>query len=706
MSLDLAPWTQDSDAHGMEPLFAEIIRDNPFLSSAVNGPTEGSIDVGTVHQQPFCELVEAAEEVQRLRTHAGQVVWGEAGIGKSHLLTRLCRWGEEDGRAAVIFLHNIQPSPEYLPQYVLKCVVQRLLRGRAQGLHGTPLYWLVTTAIQQALREFPQAVAVGGCHGQLAAHAEETLAGKPPVAPSPGKPPVAPGAVAPGAREARAAYLQLVDRLVQENPSAGIDARTIYHVLFWFFLGAYREHYRDGNDWAARLAVRWLSGDVLEREEAEELSLRVSDDPENPATLPGKQAVESVLIALAELASLSGQPFILCFDQVDNLEAEQVRALTQFLHPLIDHGRNLLVIMSGVQSKLLQFVKEGVILRAAWERIALDERGIRLGRIPLDQARQILKARLDDFRTPLDGIPAARPPFQEDDLFPLGSGWFQSRTAELLDCRPRDVIHWARDRWRDQQRRIRDLGGSAWLAQWTAHDGPFAAGGNLPAELPADELARQIDDQTARKIGEEIVRRKMSPETLPADAANLAGLVEGLLRQCLRDDATYAIRRIERGRPEKAGRLPRYHLLLYGPERSGGSEFRLGLMFLATENRTSTAAALRRMVDDPQPPDRVFLICDQRQPLVFGEKGREYFDRLANRTPERFECLELSFDEYAELDALQAVIGDARSGDLEVDLPGGMARRVQESEAILSHHRQDRYRRHRLLGLLLAAMKE
>jgi hypothetical protein len=559
-------------------------------------------------------------------------------------------------------------------------------------------------------------MAPDGCHGQLAARVEETLAGKPPMAPDgchgqlaarveetlAGKPPVA-----PGAREARAAYLQLVDRLVQENPNAGVDTRTIYHVLFWFFLGAYRERYRDGNDWAARLAIRWLSGDVLEREEAEELSLRVSDDPEKPATLLGKQAAESVLIALAELALFSGQPFILCFDQVDNLEAEQVTSLTQFLHPLIDHGRNLLVIMSGVQSKLLQFVKDGVILRAAWERIAQDERGIRLGRIPIEQARQILKARLDDFRAALAEIPTARAPFQEDDLFPLGSGWFESRTAELLDCRPRDIIHWARDRWRDQQRRIRDLGGSAWLAQWTAHDGPFAAaGGSLPAEIPADELARQIDDQTARKIGEEMIRRKISPETLPADAANLAGLVEGLLRQCLRDDATYSIRRIERGQPEKAGRLPRYHLLLYGPEKSGGAEFRLGLMFLATENRTSTAAALRRMADDPQPPDRVFLICDQRQPLVLGEKGREYFDRLANRAPERFECLELSFDEYAELDALQAVIGDARSGDLEVDLPGGLARRVQESEAILSHHRQDRYRRHRLLGLLLAAMKE
>ena len=319
--------------------------------------------MGTVHQQPFCELVEAAEEVQSLADPRRTGRLGRSGDRQEPSPDPSCRWGEEDGRAAVIFLHNIQPSPEYLPQYVLKCVVQRLLRGRCAGIARHTALLVVTTAIQQALREFPQAVAVGGCHGQLAAHAEETLAGKPPVAPSPGKPPVAPGAVrarVPG-RQGRPISNWSIG-WCKRTPYAGIDARTIYHVLFWFFLGAYREHYRDGNYWAARLAVRWLSGDVLEREEAEELSLRVSDDPENPATLPGKQAVESVLIALAELASLSGQPFILCFDQVDNLEAEQVRALTQFLHPLIDHGRNLLVIMSGVQSKLLQFVKEGVIL--------------------------------------------------------------------------------------------------------------------------------------------------------------------------------------------------------------------------------------------------------------------------------------------------------------------------------------------------------
>ena len=111
--------------------------------------------------------------------------------------------------------------------------------------------------------------------------------------------------------------------------------------------------------------------------------------------------------------------------------------------------------------------------------------------------------------------------------------------------------------------------------------------------------------------------------------------------------------------PEKAGRLPRYHLLLYGPERSGGSAAPpLGLMFLATENRTSTAAACRRMRRSPAAGPRFSDPATRRQPLVFGEKGREYFDRLANRTPERFERLELSFDEYAELDALQAVIGD------------------------------------------------
>jgi hypothetical protein len=63
--------------------------------------------------------------------------------------------------------------------------------------------------------------------------------------------------------------------------------------------------------------------------------------------------------------------------------------------------------------------------------------------------------------------------------------------------------------------------------------------------------------------------------------------------------------------------------------------------------------------------------------------------------------VELTYEQYAELDALSAVAGEARSGDLEVELPGGQLRPVTEREVIASHQRRGRYAAHPLLRQLL-----
>jgi hypothetical protein len=558
-------------------------------------------------------------------------------------------------------LLNLQPPPEHLPRYILKCVIQRLVRGQAEAFHGTPLYWLVTRAVREGLRQ-------SGLDTPIPA------------------------------REARAAYLKLVNSLVSGHPGAGPDARMIYHVLFHFFLGAHRGRYLDGNETTADLAIRWLQGDELDHDEARELELRCGDDKEHPVALPGTQAVESVLVALAELAWLGGQPLVLAFDQVDNLQDAQIASLAQFLHPLIDHARNLFVVVSGVQSRLLHFLEHGVILRAAWERIAQDERGIRIGRIRKEQARQLLEARLEKFVEPFVTVPGVKTLLHEDGLFPLGRAWFEQRTGEAVDFRPRDVINWARDRWREIQRRIGALGGPAWLAGWPDPCPEGAHAVVLPTE---NELARRIDEQTARRLGQQIQRRQREPESLPADAANLAGLVETLLRQCLDPALGYRLRQIERPAPVRAGRLPVYDLVLTSQADQEGTTLRTAVVFLVTANRTSAAAALRRIVDDEPPPQRVVLVCDARRPLDLGPKGQEYLAILQARGPQQFQVVHLSFPQYAELDALQAVVGDARTGDLEVDLTGGHVRRVSEAEAVASHHRNDRYRSNSLLSLLL-----
>jgi hypothetical protein len=113
--------------------------------------------------------------------------------------------------------------------------------------------------------------------------------------------------------------------------------------------------------------------------------------------------------------------------------------------------------------------------------------------------------------------------------------------------------------------------------------------------------------------------------------------------------------------------------------------------FAIAANGNSATASLRRLAEDPDRPERVVLVTDRRQPLPLGPRGREYLNELEQRGPARFRQVDLSFAEYAALDALQAVVGLARTGDLEVAYPSGQRRTVSAAEVIASHHRRQRY---------------
>jgi hypothetical protein len=648
-------------ASGVDEFLDRFRFAKPFFANRVTDPTGGELDVPTIHDRQFHALVEYAEQAQRDRCGIGVVVWGEPGIGKSHLLARLCRWADQDQQACYVFLHNIQASPERLPRYVLKCVISRLASGRVAGLWGSKLYWLVTRMIKEALQRWP------------------------------------PRGALPTAIEARDAYLRLAEERIAANHNAGADSRRVYEVLFRLFLAAYDRRRLGGDERPAQLALRWLSGDELDAAEAADIGLGASPGSDDLDSLPDEQSIESVLVALAEHAAISGQTLMLCFDQVDNLTDDQIRALTQFLHPLIENTRNLLVITSGVQHKLFDFQQRQMILSAAWERIAQDE--LRLERISLEQARQLLELRLERFLEPFVTLPEVKRQLQDDGLFPLGRAWLAERFAGLMELRPRDVINWARDRWEHQRQDAAQLGGRAWLEQWSG--GPAAGTSPEVAEIAGEELERRIDEKVAAKIQEQITRRKLEPEDLPPDSANLCGLVARLLQQALAGQPDGPEQRVVRRLSGSAGRPATYHLIVHRSDRSQAGPT-IGLTFLATGSATSTTATLRRLVNDTSPPTCVLLVTDERRPLSLGERGREHLKTLQARGPERFCQVELKLSEYAELDALEAVIGDARSGDLEIDLPGGRAQPVGEEEVVHSHRRRSRYRQHRLLNFLLA----
>ena len=71
---------------------------------------------------------------------------------------------------------------------------------------------------------------------------------------------------------------------------------------------------------------------------------------------------------------------------------------------------------------------------------------------------------------------------------------------------------------------------------------------------------------------------------------------------------------------------------------------------------------------------------------------------------ERFQEVALSFAEYAHLDALQAVVWLARSGDLEMELLPGQLQPLSELDVLASYQRHGRYRTAAVLRELLGAV--
>ena len=575
------------------------------------------------------------------------------GVGKSHLLSRLYRWANEtadggDPRACYVYINHILVDPERLPRYLLKYVISRLTEGNRDPLHKSPLYRFVDGAIRHALESA----------GLATDRIEERL---------------------PQAVDAYRAYF------VKSG-----EVRSVYETLFQFWRYARPDKADEpGRRLLASSAVSWLSGDEVDPTLAARLGFKVAAD--EPAMLRDDREVELVLMALARLAHVSRQPFIVCIDQFETIEPDKIKLLSRFLHTLLDHAANLLVICCGVKQTLLGFKEDEIIPEASWDRIA--QYRVELNRITQTDARMVLEARLERFHEPFLEVEAVKTHLHEDTLFPLSRSWLAKQLGDAVELRTRDVLTWARDAWEAEQEHLGRLGGNEWVTRW-----PHAGTPSQPKPLvPVPDL---IDGVVDRKIAEQVSQLRLQPGSLPPDAGNLAGLVESLLDQCKGDGLPYTFRGVERAKG-KAGKLPPYDLLVREKRDHDGREVSTGVLFVTNVGLSATAA-LRRLLEDDKPPDHRLLVTDhERRPLKVGPQGVEYYNDLRKLGTEKFEHLKIDFEQYAALDALRDVVGMARSGDLEIESPPGTPRPVSEPEVIASHNRKDRYRGHPLLRLLL-----
>ena len=331
------------------------------------------------------------------------VLWGEAGVGKSHLLSRLGRWAGTDDQAVFVYLHNLQAAPERLPRALLRAAVSLLTRGQGSRWRATPLWHLIRGGLLAVM---------GGAPGRRSWPA------------------------------VRHAYDALIDRLgAADLPGAALIDRAVFEVLFQFFRSAHQAAVGEESGETAALALRWLSGEALEPEEGKRFGLRpgAGDDA---VALADSQQIKQVFTALSRLAAAAGRPFVLAFDQVDNLDDEQFSALARFLEALIDASPNLLAVTAGIQTTLLRWREAGTIQHSAWDRLAQFE--LHLQRLTAAQALRLVHARLAEFLAPFGDVEPIRQRVRSDPYFPLGAEWARRNVEDKVDMRPRDVVNWAR----------------------------------------------------------------------------------------------------------------------------------------------------------------------------------------------------------------------------------------------------------------------
>jgi type II secretory pathway predicted ATPase ExeA len=620
----------------VEDLARAIEGSNPFRRNRVSDPSSADADETTIHAQEFERLLARIDAVRRDNGSAGILIVGQAGVGKSHLLARLFGWSREN-QITSIFLHNVLASPDRIARYVLHAMVSGLA-GSATSYAESKLYGLLNHAIQKAL-------------------ATEKPSGKKRASPS-----------MPDRLRALTALGMKYDPKDRVMP-----------VLKAFLVNA-----APGNEESqtriAEAAVEWLSGETIEPEGV--VALGLGSNPSR-ASLLDDEAARGVLQLLAALASSAGKPFVLCIDQVDNLDHDKVKALANFLHALLDHCKNLVVILSGVRENLYELREKHVIPEAAWDRIA--EYRIELAKLHRDEARLLVRRRVEAAMKPFSEIREVAAQVAKDDLFPVGSAWFDRRLEGLVEVRARDVVTWARDAWDEEHARLVKVGVKAWLSKRVRNEG-------APPRSPQVDTAA-IDRLTATKVKEHVSQRGLAPNELPANVDNWRVLVESVLARCAGDER-YGLRSV--ARPSRGA----YHLVTVRRGNEKG-DVQSALVFVAAPNANAATSALKKMVEDEAPPECRYLVSDEdRRPLKLGAVGRKTYDGLIGLGDSHFQHVNMTFRDHAELDAFEGVVRAAKTGDLEIDTGAG-ARRLTETEVTESLHRQGFFAKHPLLSRLL-----
>jgi hypothetical protein len=579
---------------------------NPFRQTIVASPWETApADVPEIHGHVFNQCLAGVDYVRLNQRSAALVIHGESGSGKTHLLGRL--------RTR---LAPTAPSATYRQEYLYVWV----------RLQTSPrMIWrtLRRTLVDDWFRP------VAGVKSQFQRILYHRLA-----------------EIRPAEWDLERWYEYMLDQHPQglsellDEIADTLDLDRNTAVAFQHI--AFGRHLRD--------LRAWLAGTSLPEAALERLDLAQDEGTDEEREDEARQ----VVLMLCRLAGNS-LPILMNFDQVEALQTspddhEAIFAFGQLISTLHDGTTNVL-LTSCVQSAFFHVLKERA-RRADYDRMTS------LGAFSLDplnrkQAELLIAGRLAEAGDPVQG---SRP-----GCWPLEQTEFDDLLAKGFVA-PRQLISLCAERFETRLNATVGVSGSEEspaFARSLIETVPTGPANQLPptAAARATSSPDLTESQTA---GLELARglqQEWENRLAEKHLANSPDMTEEILLHSL--PLLAKILRIP-ATPVRDEQLPDVPIIFESP-----AGVRVGLSISTQPNMNSVAAYLKRLKlqHELKRLVRLVIIRDERVPITETAKAAQ--QHLADLEDKRAVVVHPPRDVLSSLDALRAILSDAKSGNLD-----------------------------------------
>ena len=372
----------------------------------------------------------------------------------------------------------------------------------------------------------------------------------------------------------------------------------------------------------------WLSGDSLPEGVLERMELTQEEGNDDER----EDLARQVVIMLCKLAGTE-LPIVLSFDQVEALalDADDKGAMYKFgqlVSTIHDNTTNVLVVSSVQSAFAIQLEVES---RAADRDRITSAGSLSLATLLKDEAQALIASRLDDAN---EDRPATA---KNDPFWPLTAEDVSEMFSDAKGVTPRQLLARCAERF--------DVLNSIPQSTDRAKDVSRVEQPIAPSIVPTQE-AGSVDQFLADRW-ETTVEEKLQ--------SNDPDHTEDILRHALPTTVNLLHSDVRAVQDEQ---LKDVSLIL---ERNAD---RTGLSVCVQANMTSLSARLKRLNDqfNMQRLNRLVIVRDHRVPISdTAKKAKEHLRRLEENGAK---VVYPSLEVLAALDALRALLSDARSGDL------------------------------------------